>query len=226
MANEHHTDCGCPHGAQCESGISCRLKPCPFCGGAAEFERLGTGRVSCIVVCEDCGARHESGDSGAASGESWNRRHPRPLEDADLDAIDAALASPASKTWLVTADKPVLPTPDDDGTETWVWTEVQARDMATAAHHDGATETTIECHVVMRFDDVAGLLAEARLLRSERARMAAAQPPPPTESASEAARRLYRGVFTCATCDGTGRELIDCDGSAGYRPCPKGCPRP
>jgi len=28
----------------------------------------------------------------------------------------------------------------------------------------------------------------------------------------------------CATCGGTGKELIDCDGSAGYRPCPEGSP--
>jgi Lar family restriction alleviation protein len=50
------------------------LAPCPFCGGAAEFERRGTGRQSCIVVCGDCGARHESGDSGDRCGSSWNRR--------------------------------------------------------------------------------------------------------------------------------------------------------
>ena len=51
------------------------LKPCPFCGEAAAFERLGSGRQSCIVACGSCGARHESGDSGDLSGRSWNRRH-------------------------------------------------------------------------------------------------------------------------------------------------------
>ena len=50
------------------------LLPCPFCGGAAEFEREGTPRQSCIVVCSDCGARHESSDQDAHSGSSWNRR--------------------------------------------------------------------------------------------------------------------------------------------------------
>lgn len=51
------------------------LKPCPFCGGDAEFERVGTPRQSCIVVCNDCGARLESSDEGDMSGTAWNRRH-------------------------------------------------------------------------------------------------------------------------------------------------------
>lgn len=50
------------------------LKPCPFCGGSASFERIGTHRQSCIVVCDDCGCRLESGDVGERSGTSWNRR--------------------------------------------------------------------------------------------------------------------------------------------------------
>ena len=50
------------------------LKPCPFCGGDAEFERLGTGRQSCIVACGNCGARHESSDEYERSGSSWNQR--------------------------------------------------------------------------------------------------------------------------------------------------------
>lgn len=50
------------------------LKPCPFCGGAAYFGRVGTPRVSCIVSCEDCGAQHEGPDEGDQSGTSWNRR--------------------------------------------------------------------------------------------------------------------------------------------------------
>ena len=52
------------------------LKPCPFCGGAAYFERTGTRRQSCIVACSDCGARHESSDEDERSGQSWNRRVP------------------------------------------------------------------------------------------------------------------------------------------------------
>ncbi len=50
------------------------LKPCPFCGGPASFERLGTHRQSCIVTCDDCGCRLESGDVGERSGASWNIR--------------------------------------------------------------------------------------------------------------------------------------------------------
>jgi Lar family restriction alleviation protein len=51
-----------------------KLKPCPFCGGAAEFERTGTRRQSCIVVCTECGVRHESSDELLHSGSSWNYR--------------------------------------------------------------------------------------------------------------------------------------------------------
>ena len=52
-----------------------QLKPCPFCGSAEPvFERVGTSRQSCIVVCGNCGARHESCDEGEDSGASWNRR--------------------------------------------------------------------------------------------------------------------------------------------------------
>lgn len=50
------------------------LKRCPFCGGEAEFERLGTSRQSCIVVCTWCGCSHESSDQGTHNGQSWNRR--------------------------------------------------------------------------------------------------------------------------------------------------------
>lgn len=76
------------------------LKPCPFCGGEAEFERKGTSRVSCIVCCTCCGARHESGDVNEMSGMSWNRRSGEavPTEGWKLvpttateEQIDAAL---------------------------------------------------------------------------------------------------------------------------------------
>ncbi|MCP1118886.1 Lar family restriction alleviation protein [Robbsia andropogonis] len=52
------------------------LKPCPFCGGKAYFERLGDRSQSCIVSCTDCSTRHESSDEGYMCGESWNRRTP------------------------------------------------------------------------------------------------------------------------------------------------------
>lgn len=51
-----------------------KLEPCPFCGGNAEFERLGTNTQSCIVFCEMCGARLESNEAGEYCGDQWNRR--------------------------------------------------------------------------------------------------------------------------------------------------------
>lgn len=50
------------------------LKPCPFCGGEASFERQGTHRQSCIVVCNSCGCRHESGYEYELSAYGWNTR--------------------------------------------------------------------------------------------------------------------------------------------------------
>lgn len=48
------------------------LLPCPFCGGKAEVERLGTNRQSCIVHCTECGCTLESNETGA--GWQWNMR--------------------------------------------------------------------------------------------------------------------------------------------------------
>lgn len=56
--------------------MSEELKPCPFCGGEAYFERMGTSRQSCIVECGRCGVRHESSDEYGRSGQSWNERQP------------------------------------------------------------------------------------------------------------------------------------------------------
>jgi Lar family restriction alleviation protein len=50
------------------------LLPCPFCGGKAKFERIGTPRQSCIVVCEDCGCSLETGEQGFSCGMNWNQR--------------------------------------------------------------------------------------------------------------------------------------------------------
>lgn len=55
--------------------MTLKLLPCPFCGNEEpSFERMGTNRQSCIVVCGNCGARHESGDEYLHSGSSWNER--------------------------------------------------------------------------------------------------------------------------------------------------------
>jgi len=50
------------------------LLSCPFCGGDAEFDRLGTGHCSSIVVCQECGCRVESNEVGDFNGDHWNRR--------------------------------------------------------------------------------------------------------------------------------------------------------
>jgi len=44
------------------------LLSCPFCGGDAEFDRLGTGHCSSIVVCQECGCRVESNEVGDFNG--------------------------------------------------------------------------------------------------------------------------------------------------------------
>jgi hypothetical protein len=49
------------------------LRPCPFCGAEAEFERMGTPRYSTIVRCTDCGATHECGEEWGHGG-MWNTR--------------------------------------------------------------------------------------------------------------------------------------------------------
>lgn len=51
-----------------------KLKPCPFCGGEAEFKRVGSARQSEIVGCTDCHCELESGDRDHYSGSSWNYR--------------------------------------------------------------------------------------------------------------------------------------------------------
>lgn len=51
------------------------LKECPFCGGSAEFERLGNRGQSCIVVCENCGCRLETNEEGEHCDSQWNNRH-------------------------------------------------------------------------------------------------------------------------------------------------------
>ena len=51
-----------------------KLKLCPLsCGGKAKMVRKGTANSSCIVECEDCGLRLETGEVWD-SGRAWNRR--------------------------------------------------------------------------------------------------------------------------------------------------------
>jgi len=68
-----------------------KLKPCPFCGGEAEVERLGTKRASMIIVCSQCGCCLESGDvSGFADDKhlQWNMRYEEfPTRDSLFSAM-------------------------------------------------------------------------------------------------------------------------------------------
>jgi len=50
------------------------LKPCPFCGGEAEFVRTGTSRRSCIITCTECGCTLETNENGEFCGSQWNNR--------------------------------------------------------------------------------------------------------------------------------------------------------
>lgn len=52
------------------------LLPCPFCGGAAEYERLGTPRASTVISCTQCGCRLESAPPTWDQAMDWNRRTP------------------------------------------------------------------------------------------------------------------------------------------------------
>jgi len=74
------------------------LKPCPFCGGAAEFvytpwdEATQTGDDGTgSVVCQTCNAQ-VFGDSTGGALEWWNRRARDPEAEADRAKVSALLA--------------------------------------------------------------------------------------------------------------------------------------
>lgn len=50
------------------------LRPCPFCNGAAEIERMGSGRQSMIYRCTDCGCSLETSETFIGPHCSWNTR--------------------------------------------------------------------------------------------------------------------------------------------------------
>lgn len=50
------------------------LKPCPFCFGAAEVDRMGSKRQSMIISCEDCGCSVETGETSIHDQITWNKR--------------------------------------------------------------------------------------------------------------------------------------------------------
>ena len=51
-----------------------KLSRCPFCGGKAEIERMGSGRQSMIYSCTDCGVRLETSETFIGPHCSWNKR--------------------------------------------------------------------------------------------------------------------------------------------------------
>lgn len=78
--------------------MSQALLPCPFCGNETpEFERVGSPRQSCIVICGSCGARHESSDEGSRNGSSWNQRA---ASDATPPATAAGPSDAERYQWL------------------------------------------------------------------------------------------------------------------------------
>lgn len=70
-----------------------KLKPCPFCGGEAEIERMGTNRQSCIIACTECGCRHEGPDEYDRCGYQWNLRATDQAHAAKTKAEEAELAA-------------------------------------------------------------------------------------------------------------------------------------
>jgi len=50
------------------------LLPCPFCGGKAYYERIGTQRYSTVIQCEDCSCQLETGEVEWNAGSRWNTR--------------------------------------------------------------------------------------------------------------------------------------------------------
>ena len=62
------------------------LKPCPFCGEDAEFERRGDARQSTIINCTNCGATLETGAEWDHERE-WNRRPEEDRLRSELQAI-------------------------------------------------------------------------------------------------------------------------------------------
>jgi Lar family restriction alleviation protein len=62
------------------------LKPCPFCGGEAEFHRIGDRRFSTTIGCTNCGAMIETGET-FNHGRAWNTR----VAEAEIERLRAAL---------------------------------------------------------------------------------------------------------------------------------------
>lgn len=58
-----------------------KLKPCPFCGGKAEFVRFTSGFVK--VRCKKCDALAGEGSTRWDASGAWNTRVPEKDEEGD-----------------------------------------------------------------------------------------------------------------------------------------------
>ena len=67
------------------------LKPCPFCGGDAEIERLGDRRQSTVYSCTQCGCMLETSEE-FNHGSVWNTRPPTMIEKAAEEMAKALLS--------------------------------------------------------------------------------------------------------------------------------------
>jgi Lar family restriction alleviation protein len=80
------------------------LKPCPFCGGEAEYQQFANPKTFYMVKCTACGCRTEGYDCSLLKtdaenkmiqAEKWNRRpEPRQL------TLDELLQMPDGYIWV------------------------------------------------------------------------------------------------------------------------------
>lgn len=63
------------------------LKPCPFCGGNAHVERMGSSRSSMQIQCGDCGASMETGETWIDDNSSWNQRATGQLRQENTELM-------------------------------------------------------------------------------------------------------------------------------------------
>jgi Lar family restriction alleviation protein len=63
------------------------LKPCPFCGGEAEMQYIGTCCPLYFISCKECGCKQATSISKEAVIEAWNTRKPMEAVVAELEAF-------------------------------------------------------------------------------------------------------------------------------------------
>lgn len=57
------------------------LKPCPFCGGEAQIDRMGNNRQSMQISCGYCGCSVETGETWVDEDSNWNQRAQPTIAD-------------------------------------------------------------------------------------------------------------------------------------------------